>query len=474
MNSLLIKIKETLRQHGMIRKGEHVIAAVSGGPDSMAMLHLLYRLKDPLQFQLTVAHLHHGTRGTASDKDAEFVQKACEKLVCPVVIEKRDVPAETEQSKTSFQETARDIRLRFLEMVRQKLGADKVALGHTTDDQAETILMNLLRGSGPRGLGGMRPVRGTLIRPLYDCTRKEILAFLEQEKLSFREDASNQDTQYLRNRIRLELIPQLERDYNPDIQSNLRNMAEILQWEGGYLERKTEHWFQRLAGETVPDHHVLLNRDGLRGLHPALQARLVRLALERGRGHLRRVTFEHVLNVLKLVGQNKRGKIISLPDDWAAGLEADFLKIYKISKGGNGILNKDAPLMENGLPVELPGVTCIDSLGIRLEAAVETGPHADVSRTEAGQAFLDLDQTGTSLRIRFWRAGDRFQPLGMHGTKKVKDYLKDEKIPREPRLRTLVLTTAEGDIIWIVEGRISERFKVSPQTRNILNLKVLK
>jgi len=473
MHPLQEKIQKTIRHYSMIREGEHVLAAVSGGPDSIAMLHLLHRLQESFQFQLTAAHLNHGTRGASSDDDAQFVQQTCETLVCPLVMETRDVPGEAQRSKTSFQETARKVRLQFLEAARRKVNAHRVALAHTGDDQAETVLMNLLRGSGPRGLGGMRPVRGNLMRPLFESTREEVLSFLSYENLAYRDDASNRDMKYLRNRIRLELLPHLKEQFNPSIQVSLRDMAEIFQWEDEYLNRKAERWFKRLGGAQPGDHHILLERKGLSELHPALQARLVRRALEQGKGHLRRVTFQHILNVLGLVRQSKTGKIISLPDDWAAELEADFLKIYKISEDKSDILKMDAPLLEDGLPLEIPGITCLDSVGLRLQATVEAASSADIQNVEPGQALLDYDLTGTSLKVRFWQAGDRFQPLGMSGTKKLKDYFNDEKFTRAQRRNTLVLTTEEGDIIWIVAGRISERFKVSPDTRNVLNFKVL-
>ncbi|CAI2718416.1 tRNA lysidine(34) synthetase TilS [Nitrospina watsonii] len=474
MHPLFKKIQTTVFQHHMIDAGDQLVAAVSGGADSMAMLHLLQRLRQPLDFKITVAHLNHSTRGADSDADADFVAETCEHLNIPVVVGRRNVPEETKQSGMSFQETARTLRSQFLESVRVKTGADKIALAHSADDQAETVLMNLLRGGGPRGLGGMRPVRGNLIRPLIDATRVEIESFLEQERLDCREDASNRDTRYLRNRIRHQLLPYLQKEFNPQILTNLRQTARILQWEEECLNREAEEWFERMGRVELPDHQVILDCEALLTLHPALRARLVRLAFEKGRGHLRRVTFDHILSVLELVENDKRGKIISLPGDWAAEREANSLKITKISEAKSSILMEDNPLSGEGLALRIPGTTPVASLGIWFEAEVKEGRQVDVRHPEPGQAFLDFDQTGNSLRVRFWRPGDRFQPLGMQGTRKLKDYFKDRKIPRAQRKGMTVLTTAADHIIWIVEGPISDRFKISPQTRNTLNIRVLK
>lgn len=465
------KIQRTLVIHKMVKPGDHLVVAVSGGPDSMALLHALVRLRSSLGLHLTVAHLDHGTRGGASAADAEFVRQAAAGLGIPVVIERRDVPGERAKIGMSFQEAARTLRLRFLESVRERVSADKVALAHTVDDQAETVLINLLRGGGPRGLGGMRPVRGNLIRPLLDCTREEAVNFLQEEGIEYRQDETNRDPRYLRNRIRLELIPQLEQEYNPQARQALHQTARILQWEEDHLNRETEDWFERLGRVEPLSRHVVLECTALKALPPALQARLVRLALERGCGTLRRFTFGHILNVLELLEAGKSGKVVSLPGHWAAEREANCLKIYKIQEPKSGIINDDNPLSGEGLALQVPGVTAVDALGVRISIEVEEGVHQGTAKPN--QALLDFDKTGASLRIRYWRPGDRFQPLGMQGTKKLKDYFKDQKIPRAERKRMTVLTTAQDHIIWIVEGRISELYRISDQTRKTLNIRVL-
>ncbi|MGP0630343.1 tRNA lysidine(34) synthetase TilS [Nitrospina sp. 32_T5] len=466
------KIQRTLAIHNMVTPGDHLVVAVSGGPDSVALLYALDRLRSEMELRLTVAHLDHGTREGASEEDAEFVRQAAVRLGIPVVVEREDVPGASAKSGMSFQETARTIRLKFLESVREQVSAQRVALGHTADDQAETVLINLLRGGGPRGLSGMRPVRGNLIRPLIDCTREDVMEFLKKEKIEFREDATNRDVQYLRNRIRMELLPYLEREYNPQVRQALQQTARILQWEEEHLNREAEDWFERLGREDHQNRQVILECEALKALSPALQARLVRLALERGRGNLRRATFDHILKVLALLESGQSGKVVSLPGEWAAEREADSLKIYKIPESQPGILNNSNLLMGEGCLLQIPGVTSVESLGIQISAEVEKGAHKEPADIQ--QALLDFDKTGPVLRIRHWRAGDRFQPLGMQGSKKLKDYFKDEKIPRAERKRMTVLTTADDHIIWVLEGRISELYRISEQTRNTLNIRVLK
>ncbi|WP_052338254.1 tRNA lysidine(34) synthetase TilS [Nitrospina gracilis] len=305
------KIQRTLAFHKMVKPGDHLVVAVSGGPDSVALLYALNRLQSEMVLRLTIAHLDHGTREGTSAEDAEFVRKTAARLGIPVVVERRDVPGACAKSGMSFQETARTIRLKFLESVREQVSAQKVAMAHTADDQAETVFINLLRGGGPRGLGGMRPFRGTLIRPLIDCTRKDVMEFLGKEGIEFREDSTNRDVQYLRNRIRMELLPYLEREYNPQVRQALQQTARILQWEEEHLNREAEDWFERLSREDPQKHQVILECEALKALPPALQARLVRLALERGRGNLRRVTFDHILKVLALLEPGQSGKVVS-------------------------------------------------------------------------------------------------------------------------------------------------------------------
>jgi len=468
MDDLIKKTNQALRVHSMVDKGDAVIVGVSGGADSVCLLLALSELADEWELNLTVAHLDHSTRGGESARDAEFVVSLAKTLGLEYITEKRDVPRETLESRSSFQETARKVRSDFLESTRSKLKADKIAVGHILDDQVETVLINFLRGSGTRGLGGMRPVRGNFIRPLFYSTRDEIIAFLKRRGVDFREDASNAKPDYLRNRIRLDLIPLLSQDYNPNIQQNIFETSRILQWDEEFLDQLSRDEFGKIGGREAEDQKIFLEISRLTALPQALKSRLVREAYRVGKGDLRKLSFFHVQQVLALLEHSQPGKKVSLPDDWLATVRGEKLCFQKISEPKSSILNLTETDRDSGWLLTVPGETVLDGVGMILNTRLEpSGPEMIQTVTSQG-ACLDWEKTGSQLRVRFFRPGDRFHPLGMAGSKKLKDFLIDVKIPREQRKSLPLLTSAAGDIIWVYGVRISEDYKVTSETQSVL------
>ncbi|MCK4859126.1 MAG: tRNA lysidine(34) synthetase TilS [Candidatus Omnitrophica bacterium] len=315
MPSFIVKVKNTIKKYSLFSENDKLIVAVSGGADSVTLLFLLFFLKKEYNLDISVAHFNHQIRLKEAEADALFVQEIAAKLNLPFVLKKRDVPLYAKRKKLSLEEAARNLRYEFLEETAKAKGANKIALGHNKNDQVETILMRLLRGGGSQGLGGMLPKRllaekVSIIRPLIETSRQEILDFLKQKKIKFREDKTNKETIYLRNRIRYRLIPYLGR-YNPRIEQILFNTAENLREENGYLEQVAQEAFSQIS--QYEDKKVTLSLYKLNKLHPVLQKRVLRLAIKGAKGNTKEITYQHWQTLDLLINKNEGNLFLDLP-----------------------------------------------------------------------------------------------------------------------------------------------------------------
>ena len=315
MLSFIDKIKVTIKKYNLFSENDKVIVAVSGGADSVALLFLLSSLKEEYNLKLYVAHFNHQIRGKEADEDGLFAKKLAKKLNLSFILKKSPAPAYAKRKKLSLEEAARILRYEFLTAVAKKKEADKIALAHNKNDQIETILMRLLRGGGSQGLGGMPPkrliVKGiSIVRPLIETSRKEILNFLNQRKIKFREDSSNKEMVYLRNRVRHRLIPYLER-YNPQIGQILFNTGENLREENEYLEEIARKVFLQVSQSK--DKKAILSLNKLTNFHPALQKRVLRLAIKEVKGDTRQIGYQHWQALDLLINKDKRNLFLDLP-----------------------------------------------------------------------------------------------------------------------------------------------------------------
>ncbi|MDP3025698.1 MAG: tRNA lysidine(34) synthetase TilS [candidate division Zixibacteria bacterium] len=455
---ILRKFEQTIRRFNMLQKGDRVIVACSGGPDSVALLHLLNQIKEKYDLKLFVAHINHKLRGQESDEDERFVKRLAKDLGLDFYSKSFDVKKIAKKEKLSIEEAAREVRYDYLNKLANRIKATKIALGHNADDQAETVLMRLIRGAGGLGLSGMPPVKDKLIRPLLEIKREKIEQFLKENELGFRIDSSNLRKVYLRNKVRLELMPYLKKNYNPNIVDTLNRTASILSAQEDYLKKETLKAFDKIA--KAQKEKISLDLAKLFNYDIFLQREILRLVFERlGEGEFKG-SFAQVELVLNLAQQRKAGRRIFLKKDVLAEVSAGHLNFYKVKKE-----EKDQSLV-------FPGAAESERFGIRLDSEVikrknlKEKPYLKDEMT----AFLSWDKLKPPFILRNPRTGDRFSPLGMKGTKSLKDFLTDLKVPRYEKERVLVLTSNDW-IVWVLGYRIADQFKVQKNTKEILRIK---
>ena len=454
---ILKKVKATISRYEMIQPGDLVVVAVSGGPDSVCLLHILHTLRKELEINLLVAHYDHGLRPGEDASETRFVTSLAESM---------GVPFETEKARSlirrrtpSLEEAARNARYRFLEKVRRGHDAQKIALAHQLNDQAETVLMRMLRGSGPSGLGGIPPCRDQMIvRPLIEVGRKEIEAYIKAKKLSYVVDSSNLQASFLRNRIRLELFPLLEQ-YQPRLAERLAETAEILRMEDEYLEQIVTAWVDG-ESDTSPDGEVSISLQAFLDLPLPLKRRAVRQLIERVKKNLRRIGSEHVHSVLTMAEGEKPQATLDLPGKLCVQRTYERL-VFKSSSPAKHVAFNYA--------IRKPGVFPLKEIGrtLSLEEIRVTGPQRP--KTTPWTAHVDAEKVRFPLRVRNFRPGDRFVPLGMKGHKKIKDFFVDRKVPTAERHATPIVFS-EDTPVWICGYRMDDRFKVAPETKKVLKI----
>jgi len=465
MPGILEKLIRTLEDFQLLSPGDRVVVGVSGGPDSMALLHLLYSLKEKWNLSLVVAHLNHQLRGKESEEDALFVSEFTRNLGIPCYVEAKDVRSFMKQEKRSLQDAARLLRYRFFARVARDSGAQKIAVGQNAEDQIETFLIHLIRGSGLNGLGAIsakRPLTSaeleseqtlplSIVRPLLNITRQEIVTYLREKEIPFREDSSNIKSIYLRNRIRQELLPLLIK-YNPSIKEILLQTVQILQEEQNYWTAIINQISPALISSESSK--IYVHKERFLSLPLPLQRRLLREAILKLKGNLQGIEFRHIQQLLKMARAGNTGASINLPQGLMVKKDYQSLVISRYSKSS---------LLSYEKILTVPGKVDIPEIGMCFTSSLIT-PSKDTFWPANRIAWFDYHKLKFPLLIRNRRPGDYFQPLGVIGTQKLKKFFIDHKIPREERQR-LPLLVAGDEIIWVVGWRIAERVKVTPETQ---------
>jgi len=472
---ILRTVRQTIATHRMLAAGDSVLIAVSGGPDSVTLAHVLHTLAPEYRLRLAIAHLNHGLRKIDSDRDAEFVADFARRHGVPCYSEKKDVLHFQQSAHLSLEEAARKIRYGFFKEIALRYGFNKIAVGHQGNDNAELVLMNLLRGSGPLGLSGIVPVRdGKIIRPLIHLKRSDIIEYITEKKMHFVIDASNADLSFRRNRIRHDLIPELEKSYNPGIIDTLNRLGTIMRAEDQWFENVLAAKFNQCVSIKGPD-TVSLDLGRFKDLQTAAKRRIVRKAILSVKKDLRRITLLHIDAVLALIDKSPDVGCLNLPAGIQIVLKDTDLTITKVKRLSPAHPDRSAQpsVIDYEYTISGPGVLSIKETGATLklsEIAVDDVPGFNTAGKD--RAFLDLDSVQFPLVVRNPRPGDRFSPLGLNGTQKVQKFFIDNKVPG-PQRRICPLLLSGDKIIWIAGHRIDNCVKVVSATRRILKAELL-
>jgi tRNA(Ile)-lysidine synthase len=456
-DALLERVCAAIVNHRMIAPGDRLLVAISGGPDSTALLHLLVQLRGRLGCRLRACHVHHGLRGEEADADAEQGAALARSLRVPFVVHRADVRSFARSQKMSLEAAARAVRYRLLEFTAEQTRANRIATGHTADDQAETVLLNLLRGAGPGGLAGIPPVRGKIIRPLLWVARAETEQYCKEEKLSYRIDSSNLDTRFARNRIRHEILPAL-RKVQPRVDGALARLAEIMREEDAYVSGQAAQALREMGAERPGE--VGIACTPFAGLTRALQRRVVRAAIAKLKGDELDIELERVDALAGLAVSGRTGAVVELPGGVRGERTYGELMISATPE--------KAPPPTGEWTLQVPGRVKIAGLGVEITAARS---RARRPPAKPSAALFDAKAVTLPLTVRTRRRGDRFRPLGMRQSVKLQDFFVNTKVPRADRDR-VPLVLSDDEIVWVVGHRTSERCKVTGRTRSTIRLEV--
>lgn len=440
------KVRDYMSVHHMVTGGEQVIAAVSGGADSVCLLHILVMLKEELHIAVHAVHVHHNIRGGEADRDAAFTEGLCKRLGVPCLVVRKDVPAYARAHGMSMEEAARLLRYEALREVSARLLGAKIAVAHHSGDQAETILHHLFRGSGLKGLGGMAPVRGTIIRPLLSCSREEILVYLKEYGLAYCEDSSNASGDYTRNRLRSAVIPEIVREVNQGAVEHILHAGDLIAQADAYLKQAADR--ELLTHLRRRDGAVGITVDALLKQEQIVRTYMIREMLTQAGGFLKDITARHVSGVEGLLSKEV-GARMDLP--YALTARRTYEDLW--------IEHKHLDLLSDSYSeTDLPQL---------VYTRFSYEKHQEIPENRYTKWF-DYDRIKGTLSVRTRKTGD-YITLRDGNRKTVKSYMIDEKIPRELRDRIPLL--AEGShVVWIVGYRISEYYKITEETKQVLKV----
>ncbi len=484
MLQLKKQVADVIREYNLFNKNDRVLIGVSGGPDSVALLSFIHNTNriNPPYSAIFVAHLNHSIRGRESDEDEQFVNTLVEKYDVSLISEKRDIREIARERKISLEEAARDERYKFFESAAERVGANIIAVGHNADDNAETILHRIIRGTGITGVGGIRPKRKltpistiSLVRPLLFTWRKDIIAYLEEENITYRIDSTNIEKDKLRNRIRIELIPHLEKNYNAKIKTSLVTLGETAVQNCDFLEAKAKVLFEDvLMNKEVktesPPHvdNIVLDTHKLKESPQILQQMIIKEAIVRLNIPLKKFSYKNYKNILDSLNSKKTVVNNIVKEYLNVRIERNELHLSK-----NKYCAEESPVLSE-TEIKVPGETELVDMNCRIKTEIreiKNGLLEEFKRNKTSyEEAVDFDKINMPLMVRTRRPGDRFWPLGSPGVKKIKDFFIDHKVPVMER-DIIPIITMNGQPMWIVGFRIDNRIRVSEETTSILMMK---
>jgi tRNA(Ile)-lysidine synthase len=465
-NMFLKKVEQTCRDLQLIQPRQSILCAVSGGPDSVCLFQVCQYLSHRFDFKLAIAHVNHGLRAKTADRDADFVQILAHKSNLPFHLERVNVFAYQNQHKCCLEEAARELRYQALTNLCLKFGYQSIALGHHADDNAEQILMNIIRGTGPKGLTGIIPRRNIsetmpfqIIRPLIQVYRDEIETFLNHIQQKWMHDETNENTDFLRNRIRHQLIPILQ-SYNPNIKQSLNRMANIQRVDTDWHDTVTEkNFFESLI--LMNNDQIVLNSKKIKQNHMSIIRGILRKAIFHFKGNLRRISHTHIQNLSNWLISSDKPRDMFLPNNVCVKISNTEIKI-------TDHLGKMAPKkfhyqIDKPEKINIPECNMI----LQLDLLVENYVIKENFDFSDNHVYFDADVVLFPLIVRNIDAGDRFQPFGMNGHQKIKKFFINQKVPRSKRTQAAVLLS-QNKIVWVIGYRISQAASIGRSTRRVL------
>lgn len=454
------KVLNFIKENSMFNKGDKVIVAFSGGPDSTCLLYILNELREELGITLVGAHINHCLRGVESDKDEAYAKEVCASLGIEFYSISVDIHRISKEKSISCEVAGREARYEFFKELLVKLNASKVALAHNANDQAETILMRIMRGTGIEGMIGIKPVRDKIyVRPILHLSRKEIEMYCHVNGISPRIDKSNSENIFARNKVRLELIPYIEKNFNEDIINTLNRLSDIVKIDSDLLEDISQEKFKKYCA--ISNKKVIINKNAFEE-HGAILSRIIRCALLSVNNNLYNFEKIHISSITELQ-KHHTGKSIMLPQNIIVENCYGNMHIY--------IGAKSSKINKNQYSLNINGKTIIKDLD--KVAIIDVIQRSQVVESKDSEyiKYFDFDEILGPVTLRYRKEGDTFAPLGMKGSKKIKDLFMDLKIPKDKR-DEIPLICFGNDIGWVVGYRISEKYKISKDTKNILKIRL--
>lgn len=452
MKSIEQKVIRFIQSHSLINKGDKILVALSGGPDSVFLLYFLKKFSGKFGIELASFHLNHSLRKSA-DKEQKFCEKICDRLSVPFYTAKADVKNYAKQHKISVEEAGRILRYGLLKEYSEKNKLTKIATAHNADDNAETVLLNISKGTGIKGVAGIPVIRDNIIRPVLCLRKTEIISYLDENKIKYVTDESNFSEKYERNFIRLKIIPKLEKRLNPGIVNSILSTSINLQSFNKYFDKIITQLQKKYC--FVSEDEIRLSLSLFDKEESFIQSEIIRKILAENFGIQSEQT-----DVSKVITLSKKqvGSTGNLKSKIKAIRERDYISVY---------LEKSKS--ERRIKIRVGECKTFDSQKIKISKVDKS----DVYLTQDKKIeYVDADLTGNIFTIRKWKEGDKFHPLGMKGTKKISDYLNDIKTEAKEKKNQYVLTS-KNKIIWVIGKRLDDRFKISSETKNIYKLELI-
>ncbi|MGL5642170.1 MAG: tRNA lysidine(34) synthetase TilS [Paraclostridium sp.] len=453
------RVRGTIDKYNLLQKGDKIVLGLSGGPDSVCLLHVLKQLESEYDISIYAAHLNHQIRGIEAQKDVMYISRLCDSLGVKLFVKSINVPAYCKENGLSIEEGARKLRYEMFYEIKQKTKSSKIAIGHNLNDQAETILMRMMRGTGLQGLRGIEYKRDdTIIRPILDIERSSIEKYCDEHELNPRIDSTNLENIYTRNKIRLELIPYMQDNFNNNVIESICRMGNNLKLDSEYIEQEGINKFNEVA-KLNNNEEVEISLDKYIDLHKAIKSRIIRNSIKYILGDTNFVDQKHIEDIIDLEEENKINKKLVLPRG---------LFVYR-NKDSILLTNKEITYEEIEFCYKVPkeGVIKIKELGVFVETKVVSIERFNSMKVDKSSKGFDLDKFKGGIFVRNRKSGDKIKLAA--GSKKLKNLFIDLKIPREARSKIPVLVD-DNEVVCVGDYKVSENYKIDANTKEVLKI----